>query len=72
MKKTLFTLLLVAALMLGITGSAFAAGPAEYTIDVRQARANWFRRAQKSCYRRLTGLRPSIQAGSIRIFSSCS
>ena len=35
MKKTLISLLLVAALMLGITGSAFAAGPAEYTIDVR-------------------------------------
>jgi YD repeat-containing protein len=35
MKKYLFTLIVVTALMIGLTGTVFAAGPVEYTIDVR-------------------------------------
>jgi YD repeat-containing protein len=35
MKKVLFTILMVAALLIGLTGTVFAAGPVEYTIDVR-------------------------------------
>ena len=35
MNKTLFTLLTLALLLISITGSALAAGPSEFTIDVR-------------------------------------
>jgi YD repeat-containing protein len=35
MKKVLFSILTVAALLIGMTGTVFAAGPVEYTIDVR-------------------------------------
>lgn len=35
MKKLIFSVLLLAALLLGATGPAYAAGPVEYTIDLR-------------------------------------
>ena len=35
MKKIIFTAMIIAALLIGITGTVFAKGPAEYTIDVR-------------------------------------
>jgi YD repeat-containing protein len=35
MKKIVFTTLILAALLIGLTGTVFAAGPVEYTIDVR-------------------------------------
>ncbi len=35
MKKVIFTTLMIAFLLIGTTGSVFAKGPAEFTIDVR-------------------------------------
>ena len=35
MKKIVFTAMIIAALLIGITGTVFAKVPAEYTIDVR-------------------------------------